>query len=42
MVQAGSSGLITGASGRIGEQFARRLADTKIKLVVMARSQLPL
>lgn len=39
MIQAGSSALITGASGGTGEQFARQLANRNVNLVLVTRSE---
>jgi uncharacterized protein len=41
-IQAGTTALITGASGGIGEQFARQLANRNVNLVVVARTEEPL
>jgi uncharacterized protein len=37
VIPAGSSALITGASGGIGEQFARQLANRNVNLVLVSR-----
>lgn len=39
MIRVGSSAPITGASGGIGDQFARQLANRNVKLVLVARSE---